>query len=224
MGNSKVFDWSSFQFAFGECYIILLKNIRFTKKYSMKAKLLFFTLFLTNMLFAQKDEKKVVFFGFDFSNVKCIGSGEFADLEKLRGSYFPGWNKYFDERRDNGECSVKKNFNKETVIYDYAIVTQRNSETDIKNIVIDDVKYAVNDGMIANALKTYDTDLTGLGLVIMVEALNKKKEIVTMHAVFFDIKTKKVVFKKRLIGKTSGFGFNNYWESGLVRGFRSFKY
>ena len=112
----------------------------------MKAKLLFFTLFLANMLFAQKDEKKVVFFGFDFSNVKCIGSGEFADLEKLRDSYFPGWNKYFDERRENGECSVKKNFNKETVIYDYAIVTQRNSETDIKNIVMYDIYIHMNRG------------------------------------------------------------------------------
>lgn len=190
----------------------------------MKAKLLLCTLLLTNILFAQKDEKKVVFFGFDFSNVKCIGSGEFTDLQKIRDTYFPGWNKYFDERRDNGECSVKKNFKKETVIYDYTIVTKRNSETSIKNIVIDDVKYTLNDGVIDNALKTYNTDLKGLGLVIMVEALNKTKEIASMYAVFFDIQTKKVVLKKRLIGKTSGFGFNNYWESGLVRGFRSFKY
>jgi len=213
-----------FNLLLGNVLLFCRRTLGLQKKYSMKAKLLFFTLFLTNIVFAQKDEKKIVFFGFDFSNVKCIGSGEFADLEKLRDSYFPGWNKYFDERRDNGECSVKKNFDKETVIYDYTIVTKRNSETDIKKIVIDDVKYTLNDGMIANALKTYDTDLKGLGLVIMVEALNKKKEIVTMYPVFFDIQTKKVVLKKRLIGKTSGFGFNNYWESGLVRGFRSFKY
>lgn len=182
-------------------------------------------LFLSNVLLAQKDEKRVVFFGFDFSNVKLIGTGEFNDPKSIRDKYFPGWNKYFDDRRDDGECSVKKNYKKETVIYDFGMVTQRNKDVNYKNLVIDDQDYSFNSGVIENTIKTYETDLKGLGLVIIVETLNKPKHLATMYATFFDIQTKKVILAKPLKGAASGkYGFNNYWESGLVRGFRSFKY
>lgn len=191
----------------------------------MKAKLIIGLIFLSNVLLAQKDEKKVVFFGFDFSKAKLIGSGEFNNPQSIRDNNFPAWNKYFDDQREDGECSVTKNYKKETVVYDYKIVTQRNKDINYKNLVIDDQEYSLSDGAITSTIKQYDSDQKGLGLVIIVESLNKPKHLVTMYAVFFDIPTKKVKLVKCLKGKASGmFGFSYYWLSGLGRAFRSFKY
>jgi hypothetical protein len=103
-------------------------------------------------------------------------------------------------------------------------VTERNREVDTNSLVIDDQNYKINRSDINNIVSNYNTDLKGFGLVIIVESLNKPKRVATMHATFFNIQSKEIVFTKELKGKPSGFWFSSYWQGGLVRGFRSFNY
>ena len=57
----------------------------------------------------------------------------------------------------------------------------------------------------------------GLGLVYVVEALNKTEEKAVVHVVFFDVASKEILWTKEYTEKPRGFGFRNYWAGAFYK-------
>jgi len=55
----------------------------------------------------------------------------------------------------------------------------------------------------------------GIGVVFIVESFNKGQQQGTVYVTIFDIKTKKVLIKEKIIGKAGGIGIRNYWAKSI---------
>jgi len=61
-----------------------------------------------------------------------------------------------------------------------------------------------------------------LGLVLLPETFSKPMETATTWVIFFDIRTRHVLYKTKIYGKCSHMGYTAHWASGVVRGFKFF--
>ncbi|MFT4759106.1 MAG: hypothetical protein ACI9XO_001814 [Paraglaciecola sp.] len=182
-------------------------------------KTLFTALFLTTFLIiadAQKmrsdifNDDEVVFFGIDYSNAKMIGKENFPDIVILKEYYFEKWNSMMFEQRD--KFNIKKYYDKDVIEYDFGVVTERNAAISLDDIVIER-NYEIEKEQLMNMISQYDSERQkeGLGMVFIVESLNKPEEAAFVWLTFFDISTKKILMARRMKGSPGGFGRRNYW-------------
>jgi hypothetical protein len=66
------------------------------------------------------------------------------------------------------------------------------------------------------------SSMSGLGLVLVPETFSKPEEASYTWVVFFDIQTRKILFKCLTNGKCSHMGYKAHWGSGVVTGFHRF--
>ena len=63
---------------------------------------------------------------------------------------------------------------------------------------------------------------SGLGLELIPELFSKPRETAYTWVVFFDVNSRKVLFKAKTYGKCSHMGYTAHWASGVVDGFEHF--
>ena len=79
----------------------------------------------------------------------------------------------------------------------------------------------IDDADLARLIKSFNTGSdSGYGVVYVAELLNKEDGIGNYIAVFFDVRTKKIIFADRVSGKAGGFGLRNYWAAPLEKIFK----
>ncbi len=152
---------------------------------------------------------EITWFGLDFSNVKLIGSIGFTNPESIRNHYFDTWNSLI--LSESKKYNLTKYFHKESVEPFLSIVTDRNTLPNPEELVIE-TEYSFDIERVKQIIAEYDSgDKEGIGLVFIMESLNKYEKEANIWVTFFDIKTKKVLLTEYLNGKARGFGFRNYW-------------
>ncbi len=160
----------------------------------------------------------IVWFGLDFSKSKMIGQFDQgagavpASGSDIKAKYVPGWNGVVLNEPE--KYDLKKTFRKTSIFNDLSVVEKSNSKIDPDNLLTyNDYKFSNPDSTIDGIVSSYSKGekTNGIGLVFIVEYFNKVKQEASVYVTFFDIATKKVLFKEHLFGKPGGIGIRNYW-------------
>jgi len=160
------------------------------------------------------EECDVIWFGLDFTKAKLIGSEGFSDPVAIKEDYFRKWNHLMiseGDKYDWGKALLVSDLK-----YDYGVVDVVNDNVKVKSLVINK-SYSIAESDILSAVKAYDIEdySDGIGVVLMVESFDKIREMAFGYIVFFDVKTKDVLYFHELVGEAKGFGFRNYWAGAI---------
>ena len=154
-------------------------------------------------------EKQFTWYGVDFRLAKFIGSSIFSDPAVIQKEYLAKWNDIILVERKKydiqGALKIKN--------YGYKIqwMTNMNKEVDVAANIQSD-SYAISKEKIETHVKSYDgVEGEGVGIVFIVESLNKLEQAGFMWVTFFDEKTKEIIYTERMSGAAQGFGIRNYW-------------
>jgi len=161
--------------------------------------------------------QKITWFGLDYSVANFTDDRAFPDPYKLRDKLFNEWNELVF--KENKKFDLGKAFNKSEIIYSTSFINNRNKNIDILNQIGNyrfHQRFFSNDS-IQKIINTYNTpaNTVGVGLVFIVERLNKPQREAVYWVTFFDIKTKKVLLTEQIIGIPSGAGIRNYWANSF---------
>jgi hypothetical protein len=156
-------------------------------------------------------EIPVTYLGIDFTQAKLIGDAG-ADAIDIKNRYFSSINQVVINEPKKFELT--KAFQKSNISSDLSFVEARNSKVDADKIkssnTADDSR--LNAGSIEKIVKEYNfSGKKGVGLLFIMESMNKTAENGSMYVTFIDMPARKVLFTERLTGKAGGFGFRNYW-------------
>jgi len=190
----------------------------------MKRALLI-SLFCTSVFFAfaqsNPDPKifaadEIVWAGLDFSEARLIGSEGFSDPYDIKDRFFNSWNNLILAESD--KYNVREFYQKSKVINDLSVVNERNETPDPDELVINE-SYSLDQGTIASMVKSYDLEKKdeGVGLVYIVESFDKTGVMATVDVVFFDIRTKEILWQEQYHEKPGGFGLRNYWAGAIMK-------
>lgn len=155
-------------------------------------------------------DPEFVYFGIDFSEVKLIGSEGFSDPERIQGHFFDNWNELILNESD--KYDIKSFYQRDKVLQDLSVVEERNEMPKSDDLVINS-SYSFDEGQLNKIISNYDPEeyKEGLGLVYVVETLNKTAQHAKINVVFFDISSKEILWSKKYTVAPGGFGFRNYW-------------
>jgi len=135
----------------------------------------------------------VIWAGLDYSMVRMYGTMDFKEPEKIFPDMFDNWNGLFLT---------------ELVFHESARLQKAVGKT-VKPFCEDT---HIKDADITEAVRSYKlTSTSGLGLVFIVDRLVKAEQRGAVYLVYFDVATREVIAKQRVIVKAAGFGFRNYW-------------
>ncbi len=190
-------------------------------------KKLFFTLTLTvfgSVLSAQNaadvfKASEITWFGLDYSHLKVrgplvnVGPSGFRDEKDLRDNYFEAWNNLVVS--EPSKYNFWKAFRVGNVPNDLSIVNKRNSSMNASNMLTEKGgEGIVDEALVKKTVGEYRGDRKeGIGLVFIMESLDKNNETGTMWVTFFDIGSRKVLFTERLVERAGGPGLKNHWIS-----------
>lgn len=193
------------------------------KKNSGFCGLLTFLVFLLNAPFANAQKAKDIFnssetnityFGVDFSEARLIGDAG-ADPLNVRNSYAAINQVIVNEPK---KYNLAKTFEKTNIVTDITAVLEKSEHINAATIKSanssDDKRFTKS--TVENIVKSYKFGThKGIGLLFIMEAMNKSAEQASMYITFFDIASRKVIFTERMVGKAGGFGFRNYWAGSI---------
>ncbi|MCF8258046.1 MAG: hypothetical protein K9J06_10845 [Flavobacteriales bacterium] len=151
----------------------------------------------------------VVYYGIDFTMSKFIGSSGFNDPAHIVDVYLDNINQKIiieRERYDFGILLGRRFYD-----IDLDMLSGRNRSINPYEVVTNS-NHTISSDQIGQLVASYNPQAQeGVGLVIVMESLDKLREEGVMHFTFFDIKSKKVLHIRKETGKASGFGIRNYW-------------
>ncbi len=161
--------------------------------------------------------QEITWFGLDYSDALFIDSKAFPDPYRLHRTLIGKWNELVF--RENQKFDIAKSFNKRHVNFNVSYINNRNRDADIFKQISDDRFHQrlFNSDSIQNIVDSYllNEDIDGVGLVFIVESLNKLDHEAIYWVTFFDIVSKKVLLTEQIIGKPSGRGLHNYWANSF---------
>ncbi|MBP6732873.1 MAG: hypothetical protein KA149_12480 [Chitinophagales bacterium] len=139
----------------------------------------------------------MTWFGADFTLAKVIGLED--SPHKIRDEYFKAWNDV------TIEMDMAKMFEKKAVYKDNMAITKQNlaRETETLN---KPAEKELTEETVAARVKEMPTGTKkdGLGLVFIVQSVDKTAAQEVVFVTFFDIATRKVLWVKKMTGKLSG--------------------
>ncbi len=172
----------------------------------------------------------ITWLGVDFSEVRFIGPatgwGEVSTKSptEMRDKYFPEWNSLIINEFEKfkiedavARLELDKNID---------AVSKANEKTNKKELFSENISdyQTLDEETIKSMLKKYDFNgKDGLGFLLVAEGMSKGREEASYWATFVDMRTKKVLFTKRITGKAVGFGFRNYWAGSMKNVFKTMK-
>ncbi|MGK7392454.1 MAG: hypothetical protein ACNS60_19020 [Candidatus Cyclobacteriaceae bacterium M2_1C_046] len=155
-------------------------------------------------------ETEIIYFGIDFSEAKLIGSDGFTDPDRIQSHFFDEWNELMLNEPE--KYDIKGLYRRDKVHHDLSVVEERNDTPEPDDLVINS-SYSFEEGQLERIISNYDSEEynEGLGLVYVVETLNKTAEHAKINVVFFDVSTKEILWNKEYTVAPGGFGFRNFW-------------
>jgi len=156
-------------------------------------------------------EIPVIYLGIDFTQARLIGDGA-ASAADFKDKHFTAINQVIVN--EPKKYDLTKAFNRSSISNDIAVTENLNAKIDADKIKSsnssDDAR--LDAAAIQKVVDGYALDgKKGVGLVFIMESLNKTAERGSMYVTFIDMSTRKVLFTERMTGKSGGFGNRNYW-------------
>jgi hypothetical protein len=176
---------------------------------------------IKNTVFAQtaKDvftnsETQILYLGIDFTKAKLIDDAN-ANAIDIRDRQYAGINDLIVT--ESKKYDLKDAFHKSYVDHDLGPVAKRNEKInaeDIKSTNTSDF-HRLQESDIQSLVSGFDFgDKKGVGLLFVMEAMNKSGKSAAIWVTLVDMKAKKVLMTERLEGKTGmSFGFRDYWAT-----------
>ncbi len=174
--------------------------------------------------------KPITWLGVDFSEVRFIGPasgwGEVSTKSstEMRDNYFPAWNNLIINEFE--KFKIEDAVSRLELDKNIDAVSKANEKTNKKELFSESISdyQLLDEESVKSMLKKYDfKGKEGLGFLLVAEGMSKGKEEASYWATFVDMKTKRVVYTKRVTGKASGFGFRNYWAGSMKSVFKTMK-
>ncbi len=183
--------------------------------------MLLLTIMCSQNLFAQKAkdvfnaDTPLTYLGIDFSNARIIGETSNQAWE-IRDKFFASINGVVVN--EPKKYDMQKTFQKGYVNFNLDPVMSVNSKAPLEGLMTmnssDDSR--INNKVIADMAREYKLDgKKGVGLVIIMETMNKIQNRASMHFTFVDLASGKVLFTEKVSGKPKGFGFRNFWAGAV---------
>nr|WP_295930184.1 hypothetical protein [uncultured Dyadobacter sp.] len=160
---------------------------------------------------------KLVFLGLDFTQAKYIGKIGFTDPMAIQNQHIVSWNNLIE--LEPKKFSLQKAFNLKDDQYKSKVedMVKLNKSVNVEKNITDDESALTEDQVKKAAAKYTLSEKDGIGLVYVVESLNKTSEKLVVWVTFIDLATKKVLHTEKVEGKAGGFGFRNYWAGGVYK-------
>ncbi|HUM53456.1 MAG TPA: hypothetical protein PK431_16680 [Chitinophagales bacterium] len=158
------------------------------------------------------DNVPITYVGVDFTHARYYGNGEpfdgnvFTPLAKrINNLIITEYDKY------NIEKAVKKEVRLKIDVTDAL-----NETVDGNKMLVEkaEEKDDLSEEKVAQIISNYDLkgyEKNGVGMVFVVDLLDKNAVNASMWVTFFSLSTKKVIFTEQLAGEAGGFGLRNYW-------------
>lgn len=166
-------------------------------------------------LFAGK--AKLVFLGLDFTQAKYVGKLGFTDPSAIKNQHMVSWNsliEYEPKKFSLQEAFKLKDDQYKSKTTDMIKLNESVNVAD--NITEDD--YTITEAQVKKSVSKYSlSEKDGIGIVYVVESMNKKTEKLYAWVTFIDLSTKKVLYTEKIEGAAGGFGFRNYWAGGVYK-------
>lgn len=159
---------------------------------------------------------KITFLGIDLTDAKFVGSYEvWKSVDEVKGLN-PQWNQLMVSEAD--KYNLRKAFRRDDIEYKVDICIDHNNGLNYDDrITMTSEDKPLSDQEIQNIVSNYDfKDLTGLGLMFMIESFDKTRSEGTMDVVFVNLNTQEVVYTERLSGPSAGFGLRNHWARSIL--------
>lgn len=167
--------------------------------------------------------QKITYLGIDFTKTKVIGDAA-AKTDQIVDHNLKSINqKVVNEGK---KFNIAAAFKRDEVSTDIGPVNKRNDKIDPDKILSDnsDDYQALKPEDVTALVKGFDFGgKTGIGLLFVMEGVNKTKKEVSMYATLIDLKAKKVLFTERVTGPFNkfAFGFENTWLGGISNAIES---
>jgi hypothetical protein len=168
---------------------------------------------------AAKDAKSITFYGVDFSLAKTFGVGESPAMLK---NAFDNINMLFITEAK--KYNIYSAFSKDEVVNSFDMVNQLNRAIDEASLNGTNKNYTISSEELAKHVKSYKAEGKGVGLIFIAERLDKLESMGYFHVVFFDIKTKEILFERSVAGHAAGFGLRNYWANPIYKIMKEWMY
>ena len=177
-----------------------------------------------------KASNAITWIGIDYTEVKFIGpatgwgdEGTKSPTE-MRDKYFPAWNeRIIGEPKAFKLAEAVSRSEVNTAIEITAVANAKMNKKEIFSENIGDFQL-LTEADVQNMIKKYDfKGKEGIGFMMVAEGMSKGREEASYWVTFVDMKNKKVILAKRVLGKAAGFGFRNYWAGTVKSVLKSMK-
>lgn len=165
----------------------------------------------------------MTYLGVDFSRAKVINDISATTFD-IKSRHFPGINQVVIA--EPKKFDWPKYLERTNITNDIAAVTVINEKVDEKNIASSSAadEAHLKEADIQSMVNKYDlSGKSGVGLVIIMEALSKTSENASMYITFIDLASKKVLYTERMVEKAGGFGFRNYYAATVYKAMQTIK-
>jgi hypothetical protein len=191
-------------------------------------KIILSIILFSSINFAEAQDKKVIFstneivwYGLDFNKAKFIGTfDQFGTLGNATGAdmktnFIPKWIEYFTSEQT--ESDLKTAFQKSNNISDLEPLKAVNEKVDAAQCM----SFSLNKldrAAIDAEVKSYPAGekKEGIGCSFIIENFNKTSKVASVYVTFFDVKTHKVLFTKKMEGNCIGIGIYEYWKGAIT--------
>jgi hypothetical protein len=160
-------------------------------------------------------QEPVTWLGLDFSALKLIKTDEVVTDRELQTKYFPGWNDLI--LNEPKKFDIAKAIDRISVENDLAAVTAVNEKAKPEFITDDSQEFQhLDNAKVKQMVKKYNLKgKSGIGLVFIVESMDKTRKAASVWVTFINMSTKEVLLSHPVTGESGGFGFRNYWAGSF---------
>jgi hypothetical protein len=131
----------------------------------------------------------VIWFGLDFSNARLIG--DFNNKGEINNSYLFTWNSNIIG------MNLLKSYRLKPFIYDFSVIKTRNSHIP-NEVLFSSIRQNLTSEKIQQIVAHYQPAIKhGKGIVLIVEYFNTELYKASIWFVYFDVKTKNVIYCER---------------------------
>lgn len=158
----------------------------------------------------------VTWFGIDFTEARYFGDPGTVDPAEMVNLYSKINFLLISEPE---KYDFAKFFYKKNLVPNLEMMQQHNSKTDASKIISFDLgEYNRMDAEFIKKMveRMNFSKGSGLGLLFVMEGLNKTSDKAAMWVTYFNIETKQVLLTTRMEGKPGGFGFRNFWARSVL--------
>ncbi len=161
-------------------------------------------------------ETPLLYLGIDFTKARVIEDPSAPALE-IRDRYYDGINEVVIN--EPKKYALRDAFHKSNIDHDLGAVTKRNARVNTEEIKSSNSAdfHRLKESDIFDLVKGFDfADKKGIGLLFVMEGMDKPEKAASVWLTLIDMKNKKVLMTDRVEGKTNmSFGFRNYWATSI---------